>query len=99
LRSRPGHRGERLEVVAAIIGVEVDDLRTALREGQSIADVAEANGVDPDAVVDELVAQATERLAEVEEALPERMAELVEREGWGDRLPRHQRPGPWGCDD
>lgn len=84
--------GTRLQTVAEVIGVPVDELRAALADGQSIADVAEANGVDPQAVVDALVAEATARLDGLEAALPERMADLVEREGWGDgigrRLPR-----------
>lgn len=61
-----------LETAAEAIGITPEELRTALQDGQSIADVAEANGVDVDVVVEALVAEATERI----EA-------LVEREGWG----------------
>lgn len=56
-------RGEcGVDAAAAAIGIDVDDLRTALGEGSTIADVAEANGVDPDAVVAAMVEAAEERL-------------------------------------
>ncbi|MCL4292609.1 MAG: hypothetical protein KJ056_06210, partial [Acidimicrobiia bacterium] len=92
------------EVAAKTIGISHDDLVAALRDGSSIADVAEKNGVDPSKVVDALVADATtridaavedgkipeERAARIKERLPERMQKLVEREG-----PRGGRPaGP-----
>jgi hypothetical protein len=85
-RERFRHRtpGKHLETVAEVIGISAEDLRAALADGRSIAEVAEANGVDPQAVVDALVAEATARLDEIGAALPERMADLVEREGWGD---------------
>src|SRR5688572_6612829 len=51
--------------VAEAIGIPADDLRAALRDGQTIAEVAEANGVEPEAVVDTLVGQAGERLTAV----------------------------------
>ena len=79
-----GAPGAHLETVAEVIGVSVDELRAALVDGRSIAEVAEANGVDRQAVVDALVEEATARLDELEAALPDRMSDLVDREGWGD---------------
>jgi polyhydroxyalkanoate synthesis regulator phasin len=76
--------GESLATAAEVLGISEDELRTQLEDGQSIAQVAEAQGVDVQDVVDALVAQATERLDEVEAALPERMTDLVNREGLGD---------------
>lgn len=60
-RGRRGHhRGQRnLSVVTDILGVTADELRTELRAGNSLADVA---GADTGAVIDALVAQANERL-------------------------------------
>jgi hypothetical protein len=93
---RPGfgdHRGESLDAAAAAIGITADELRTALEGGQSIAQVAEANDVDVQTVIDALVADATERLEAAIDELPDRMAEVVEREG----LPEHgHRGGPGG---
>jgi len=83
-RGPGGAPGARLETVAEVIGISVEDLRAALADGQSIAEVAEANGVDRQAVVDALVEAAMARLDEVEAALPGRMSDLVDREGWGD---------------
>lgn len=79
-----GRDGELLTAAADALGMTEDELRTALADGSSIADVAEAQGVDVDTVVDALVAAGMERLQEMEANLPERMAQLVEREGWGD---------------
>jgi hypothetical protein len=53
-----------LSVAASTIGVSESDLRTALQSGQSIADVANAHGVDPQAVIDALVADAQQHLAD-----------------------------------
>jgi len=47
---------------ARTIGVPTTELRAAMERGQSIADVATANGVDPEVVIDELVGQSTERI-------------------------------------
>lgn len=57
-------RGAHLETAASVIGVTADDLKTALQSGQSIADVATANGVDPQEVIDALVAEASSNLTQ-----------------------------------
>ncbi|MCP5025893.1 MAG: hypothetical protein GY929_06370, partial [Actinomycetia bacterium] len=69
-KGRHGRKGcgRSLDTVAEIIGIEADELKAALDEGQSLADVAEANGVDPDAVVDALIADAEARIEEKVEA-------------------------------
>lgn len=84
-----GPRGERLATAAEALGITEAELRTALSEGQSIAQVAEAEGVDLQTVIDALVAAATEELEELEAELPERMTDFVNREGWGE----HDGPG------
>lgn len=94
-QARPGrfeHRGEALAAAAEAIGITADELRTALQDGQSIAQVAEAEGVDLQTVIDALVANGTERLEEAIAELPDRMTELVNREGLPDRG-RPGRPG------
>lgn len=67
-QERQGRRAEQrqasITTAASVIGVTTDDLKAALQGGQSIADVATANGVDPQAVVDALVAQATSDLTQ-----------------------------------
>ncbi len=87
--ARPGfqHRGERLAAAAEAIGISEDELRAALRDGRSIAQVAEANDVDVPTVVDALVADAPERLEEAIANLPDHMTEVVDREGLPDRGP------------
>jgi hypothetical protein len=54
----PG-RGFGLDAVASALGMTVDELRTALSNGQSIADVAKSKNVDLSKVTDALVAAYT----------------------------------------
>jgi hypothetical protein len=98
--------GRGLDTAADVLGVTDAELRSALEEGMSIADVAEDQGVDVQEVVDALVAAATERLdqavedgrleedraEEIKAALPQRVAAMVEREG----LPGRGGRGPEG---
>jgi hypothetical protein len=59
------------EVIAEAIGIDVDQLREQLREGSTVAEIAEINGVDPQTVIDALVADYTERVTEwIEGAQP-----------------------------
>jgi hypothetical protein len=90
------HRGESLATAAEAIGISEEELRAALDDGQSIAQVAEANDVDVQTVIDALVANATQRLEAAIDELPERMAEVVEREGLPDRGGRGGPGGPGG---
>lgn len=60
LRGGPG----RLDAAAGAIGITVEELRTALRGGQSLADVAKSKGVDPEKVVSALVAELKAHLDE-----------------------------------
>lgn len=74
------------EVVAELLGIDVDTLREQLRSGQSVADIAEGQGVDIQVVIDALVAEASEHLdlavengrLTADEA-DERLAEMAER--------------------
>ncbi len=64
-RGHHGHHGGRdLGVVAEAIGIETDELRAGMAEGQTIREIAEANGVDADSVADAVVTAKQERLAE-----------------------------------
>jgi polyhydroxyalkanoate synthesis regulator phasin len=61
------HRGPKLDAAAAAIGIPVDQLRTELQNGgtpKSLADVARAHNVDPQKVIDAMVAEAEQHLAE-----------------------------------
>jgi hypothetical protein len=57
--------GFDLESVADAIGIDESELRQQLIEGDSIAEIAEANGVDPQTVIDALVADYTERVTDL----------------------------------
>jgi hypothetical protein len=94
-------------VAATAIGISEDDLKTALQSGQSMADVATANGVDPQTVIDALVADAQAKLAEkvangditqeradeISAGLVERITDIVNRAGFPGG------PGGPGCPD
>jgi hypothetical protein len=70
--------GVELEAAAEALGMTVDELRTALDDDTSIADVAAEKGVDKQTVIDAMVAAAETRLEEAKAALPERMAAVVD---------------------
>jgi hypothetical protein len=81
----PG-RGAGMEAAAEALGMTTEELRTALRDGQTIAEIAEANGVDVQVVIDAMVAEAQEHLAEkvaagemTQEEADEKLANLEER--------------------
>lgn len=104
---RMGHRRalprHALGVAAETIGVSREDLRAQLRDGKTVAEVAQANDVEPQAVVDAIVAAANERIdkgvaegkitaeraAEVKARVPELAEKLVEHEFDGS----HRRHG------
>ena len=50
-------RHEDFAKIAGVIGISEDDLKTAIQSGQSIAQVAQAHNVDPQKVIDALVAE------------------------------------------
>ncbi|NJN67136.1 MAG: hypothetical protein HC884_10710 [Chloroflexaceae bacterium] len=60
--SPPPHGGGNLETIAETLGMTTEDLLSALQEGKTIAEVAEAQGVDLDTVVDAVLAEVEARL-------------------------------------
>ncbi|CAN5409954.1 hypothetical protein BH10ACT1_BH10ACT1_18800 [soil metagenome] len=78
----PGGRGfgggMDLTVAAKALGVTEEELRSQLQDGKSLADVAKAEGVDKQKLIDALVTAGEKRLAEAKAALPDRVAELVD---------------------
>ena len=59
-RGGPGQARFGFDAVAEALGITTDELRTALQDGQTIAQVAEAKGVDLATVTDAMVAAFTE---------------------------------------
>lgn len=85
-RGGPGGCGGGLDAVAEAIGLDAEVLRSGFADGQTLAEIAEENGVDPQVVIDALIAQATERIdAKVadgdltEDEAAERLAEATDR--------------------
>lgn len=102
-------RGARLETVAGVIDIEVDALKEALQDGQTIAEVAAANGSSAQAVIDALLAEmhtnldqaiedgklTSERADEIKADAPERIESMVNGEFEGRRgFGGHRGPGP-----
>lgn len=78
--------GLRLEALAEATGIDTAIWTEGLRDGLSLADIAEANGSSADAVVDHLVGEASDRLAEAvadgrldEDKAQERLEDITER--------------------
>jgi hypothetical protein len=104
-RPGPGQWGPRpgLAAAANAIGVSEDELRTALRSGQSIAQVAQSKGVEVQNVIDAIVADAKARLAAKAQSghltqgqaherlatLEQRVTDMVNRAGGSGRGHRH----------
>ncbi|HEV8114603.1 MAG TPA: hypothetical protein VGP53_00080, partial [Acidimicrobiales bacterium] len=63
-RGGPGKAGVGQATAAKAIGSSEADLKTALGNGQSVAQVAQAKGVDPAKVISALVDEAKAKLAE-----------------------------------
>ncbi len=59
-----GHRGPGLEAAATALGMTNEELRTELQAGKTIAQVAQAENVDVQKVIDAMVADAKAHLAE-----------------------------------
>ncbi len=101
---REGHRerrGENAEELAGLLGITAEELHDALRDGSTIAEVAEANGVDVQTVIDAMVADVTERVAAqveagelTQEEADERLAEATERITDRVNNGRPERGGP-----
>lgn len=95
----PGGRGgpgRHLDTVAEALGMDATELRTALQGGQTIAEVAEAQGVDVATVVDALVADHTAHVQERVEAgeltQDEADARLADAEERATALVNGERP-------
>src|SRR5262245_15018596 len=58
----PGRCGPVLTAVVAAIGIPAQDLRAALANGQTLAQLAQANGVDPQVVIDAIVQAGTAQI-------------------------------------
>jgi len=104
-----GGGGIDLSVAAEALGLTAEELATELRSGKSLADVADAEGVEKATLIDKLVAAVEERLAQDVEAgrltqaqaddikadLRTRITEKVDRAGgFGRGHGHHGRFGP-----
>lgn len=54
--------------LAELVGTDADGLKSELREGQTLAEIVEANGVEVQTVIDALVMKANERIDAAVEA-------------------------------
>ena len=81
-----GRIGHSLEAAATAIGIAPDELRTALRDGQTIAEVAAENDVDIQTVIDAMAAEVKTHLDEevaagerTQEEADAKLADAIER--------------------
>lgn len=83
---RSGDRSAKSEELADLLGIEAAELREQLADGATLAEIAEANGVDVQTVIDAIVEQMSERLDHAVEngrldaaEADDKLAELEER--------------------
>lgn len=102
-----GHLAASADDIADFLGISTEELRNALADGQSLAQVAEANGSNSDALQEFLLSKVEERVAaavedgkitqeqadQILEDAPQRIEDMVTREGplW----PEGGGPGHW----
>lgn len=59
-----GHGGARLEAITTVLDMTVDEIRTAISNGQTLAQLAESQGKTGQDLIDALVAEMQAHLAE-----------------------------------
>jgi transposase-like protein len=107
--ARVSHQARRVRAAAHVaadtIGIDAKALWTAVRDGQSVADVARSHDVEPQAVIDAIVAAANtkieaavdagkidaDRAATMKEKVPARVTKLVNGNLEGRRKQRVAR--------
>jgi uncharacterized protein (DUF433 family) len=103
----PGRGGYSLvEITAEVTGLSEDEVIAALEDGQTFAEIAEAQGVDSQEIVDAAIAEAESRLQEAVDngrLTEEQMDQILERlaEELPERLQEPWQPaglvgGPFG---
>lgn len=105
---RAERRADKVETLTSVLGVSEDDLQAAREAGQSVADIAAAQGVDLQTVIDALVDNAqtrldakiaggdidAERAAEISASIEERVTARVNGERPEGHGGRGHRGGP-----
>jgi hypothetical protein len=74
-------RTDSLQAAAKALGMTPEELRTELKAGKSIADVAAEKKVDVQTVIDAIVAARKADLEAAIAKLPERVTEMVNHKG------------------
>ena len=81
-----GRDGRGLEAAATALGMTADELRTALQDGQTIAEIAAAKGVDVQTIIDAMAAELKTHLDEevaagehTQEEADAKLADAIER--------------------
>ncbi len=108
---RAARHAEKVESITDALGISADELQAAREAGQSVADIAAAQGVELQSVIDALVSDAqaridvkvaagdidAERAAEISDSLVERVTARVNGERPEGDGPGHHGPrGPRG---
>ncbi|MFW2380262.1 MAG: hypothetical protein ACN4GZ_00790 [Acidimicrobiales bacterium] len=78
-RGPRGHRGEGSEIVSELLGLTREEIRAEFQAGTTLAELAEAQGVASEDLVDALVTEAQARVAEKLEAgdISQERADLI----------------------
>ena len=65
---RGDRRADRAQATADLLGIDAEELQAAFQQGQTLAEIAEANDVDIQTIIDAKVAAATARITAAVEA-------------------------------
>ena len=60
--ARAERKAQKIETLTTALGISAEDLRAAKDSGQSVADIASAQGVEVQSVIDSLLANAQARI-------------------------------------
>ena len=86
------------EALTDLLGIDAQELRTQVRDGATLAEIAEAQGIEVQAVIDEHVAELDERLTNAVESSRVDSAEadekLADAEAKITDMVNNGRPGP-----
>ena len=85
MRDKPRTRAIQLEILADALNMTTDEVKAALQDGQTVAEIADEQGLELEDVVDAVLADAEEKLAEAvenghltQEEADEQLANLAE---------------------
>ena len=86
-------RQQAMQAVAAKLGMSMDDLKSALKSGQSLTDVAKSKGLSPDELISTIKQGLTSGNTQLSDAQATQIATRIANHKGGDHH-HHHHGGP-----